>query len=120
MSNVEVAWFEVPVADKARATEFYGTVLGTPLGAIPGPDGADMAVFMGAEGPVGALNEGETPASGGVVVYFECDDIAAALQRAEKAGGKILQERTAIGPYGFIGQLSDSEGNTVALHTNAE
>ncbi|MEM7100934.1 MAG: VOC family protein [Pseudomonadota bacterium] len=117
MSNVSIEWFEIPAVDVARATEFYGAVLNTPLGKLDGPDG-EMNVFMGPEGPAGALLPvDEAPASGGVTIYLGCDDIDAALIRAEQAGGQIEQVRTSIGPHGFIGRFTDTEGNSVALHT---
>ena len=85
---------------------------------MPGPDG-EMHVFLGSDGPVGALStDGVTPESGGVIVYLESDDIDAALGRVAAAGGTVVQERTSIGPYGFVGQFQDSEGNTLALHTS--
>ena len=58
MSNVSVNWFEIPVSDVSKAAAFYGAVLGNDLGEMPGPDGVAMRVFMGAEGPCGALNSG--------------------------------------------------------------
>ena len=118
MSNVAVNWFEIPVADKGRAAEFYGNVLGEPLGTMDGPDGP-MSVFMGAEGPAGALIEGPC-VDGGVRVYLNCDDIDAALGRVAAAGGRVTQERTSIGPFGFIATLIDTEGNTVSLHTGSD
>lgn len=117
MSDVRVAWFEVPVADLERAVRFYGKVLDAPMATMPGPQG-DMHVFVGADGPVGALTRTDSaPAAGGVIVYFDSDDIDAALDRVTAAGGTVVQQRTSIGPYGFIGQFLDSEGNTLALHS---
>ncbi|MEM7078045.1 MAG: VOC family protein [Pseudomonadota bacterium] len=111
----QVNWFEIPAQDVGRAVEFYGTVLGEPLGEMDGPDG-QMHVFMGADGPAGQLAQGE-PVAGGVTIYLDCADIDAALGRVEAAGGAVVQTRTSIGPFGFVGQFTDSEGNTVALHT---
>lgn len=115
--TVTVDWFEIPVTDVARATEFYGVVLGAELGSMEGPDG-DMRVFNGEQGPAGALLPVATaPVAGGVTIYLGCDDIDAALQRAAAAGGAIEQTKTSIGPHGFIGRFTDTEGNSVALHT---
>ena len=36
------------------------------------------------------------------------------------AGGQVTQERTSIGPFGFIATLIDTEGNTVSLHTGSD
>lgn len=118
--SVSVAWFEVPVSDMNRAVEFYGTVLNEPLGTMDGPDGP-MHVFMGDAGPAGALSsQDSSPSQAGVLIYLSCADIPAALARAEKAGGAILQTETSIGPHGFVARFADTEGNSVALHRAAE
>lgn len=119
MTHTTVNWFEIPVRDLNRAVEFYGTVLGAPLETIDGPNGP-MPVFMGAEGPAGTLGQETIPVEGGVVIYLGCEDIDAALSRVEQAGGSVAMPRSPIGPFGFIGQFKDSEGNLVALHTPAD
>lgn len=120
MSNVSVNWFEIPVSDVTKAATFYGTVLGSDLGEMPGPDGIAMRVFMGAEGPCGALNSGAgKPGATGPTLYLNCDDIDAAIGRVAAAGGKVISKKSPIGPYGFMGQLQDLDGNVVALHTQA-
>ena len=118
MTNITINWFEIPVGDVGRAAEFYGTVLKTAIGEMPGPDGP-MKVFGPEGSPVGALvsSDGHGPAEGGVRIYFGCDDIDAALSRARDAGGKVVMEKMSIGPHGHIGHFADTEGNIVALHT---
>ena len=61
MSNTTVAvnWFEIPAEDVGRAVEFYGAVLQTEMSEIPGPGGKPLKVFMGEQGPSGALMSGE-------------------------------------------------------------
>lgn len=118
MSNVSVNWFQIPVRNIERAAGFYGSVLGAPLGEIPGPDGIPMKVFVNGDEPMGTLIEGE-PSRTGTLIYLNCPDIKGALGRVKRAGGKVLVEETAIGPYGFIAELEDSEGNRVALHRGA-
>ena len=69
-----IDWFEIPVAELGRAVEFYGTVLGTELGEIPGPGGKPLKVFMGPGGPSGAVMSGEgyTPGSEGALIHLGC------------------------------------------------
>lgn len=118
MNDIVVNWFEIPVRDLARAQEFYGTVLQTEIGEIPGPDGEPMKVLQSGGNPAGALvKELGEPNPGGVRVYFHSDDIPAALERAKNAGGSVVVEATSIGPYGSFGQFADSEGNVIALHS---
>ena len=117
MSDVRVNWFEIPVTDLDRAVGFYSTVLEREFGEIDGPNGP-MKVFNSPEGSAGTLTVAESePAAGGVVIYLNCPDIDSALGRVAAAGGEVLQPRTPIGPFGFIGKFQDTEGNAVALHT---
>lgn len=37
--------------------------------------------------------------------------------RAAQAGGKICQPKMAIGQYGYIALIEDSEGNMIGLHS---
>jgi predicted enzyme related to lactoylglutathione lyase len=37
--------------------------------------------------------------------------------RAEDAGGKVVKPKTAIGNYGHIALVSDTEGNLIGLHS---
>lgn len=59
---------------------------------------------------------GCTPTQAGTLVYLGVASIEEALKRAEEKGGKTLMPKTSIGQWGFIAQLTDSEGNRVALH----
>ena len=63
------------------------------------------------------MGAGYTPSREGSLVYIHVDDVQAAIERVEKAGGTILMPRTGIGEYGFIAHFEDSEGNRVALHS---
>ena len=40
-----------------------------------------------------------------------------AIESVEPSGGKILQPKESIGPYGFRAIFLDTEGNRVALHS---
>jgi predicted enzyme related to lactoylglutathione lyase len=117
-----VNWFEIPVRNTNQAAEFYGTVLGVPLGEMEGPTGP-MHTFVGDEGPTGALVQADAdnpPTATGTLVYLGCDDIDAALGRVGGAGGQVQQTKTPIGPFGFIGRFLDLDGNRVALHTPSD
>ena len=116
-----VNWFEIPVNDIARATRFYEGVFGVKLDPMNmGP--AQMAMFpMNPEGTNagGALvkTEGYVPSHAGTVVYFAVADIEGTLTKIGANGGSTLVPKMSIGPYGFIAQFQDSEGNRVALHS---
>lgn len=65
-----------------------------------------------------AQGEGMKPSMDGSIVYLNAGkDLSTVLNKVEKAGGKILMPKTAIGEHGFIAQFTDSEGGRVALHS---
>jgi uncharacterized protein len=119
MANT-VNWFEIPVSNMERATTFYGTLFETTLKADPAIPGYEMAMFPSQGGVDGALvkGEGNTPSHSGSLVYLNGgDDLIHVLNRVEKAGGKVLQDKTSIGENGFFAYFEDTEGNKVALHS---
>ncbi|MEZ5308342.1 MAG: VOC family protein [Pyrinomonadaceae bacterium] len=123
MSNV-VAWFEIYVEDMDRAAGFYTAVIGKELTDLPSPDEGQMKAFPmeeGAPNASGALVKHPMgqPGAGGTMVYFYSEDVATEIGRVADAGGKVLMEKTSIGPYGFIAMFEDTEGNCVGLHSMA-
>jgi predicted enzyme related to lactoylglutathione lyase len=54
------------------------------------------------------------------MIYVNCDGrMPVAIAGVELNGGKILKPRHSIGPHGFRAIVLDSEGNRIALHSNA-
>lgn len=114
-----IAYVELPVHDLDRATAFYTALLGLTF-ERKRIDGYEMALFpaeAGAEGASGALVRGDVyvPAKAGAIVYFRVAEIDPTLARARTLGAKILYEKKAIGPAGFVAEVEDSEGNRIAL-----
>jgi predicted enzyme related to lactoylglutathione lyase len=72
-----------------------------------------------AMGATGALVKMEGGPSNGnsVIVYFSCDDCGVEAKRVPAAGGKIMKDKFAIGKYGFIALVTDTEGNVIGLHS---
>jgi hypothetical protein len=124
-----VCWFEIYVEDMARAKAFYEAVLHIKLEPLPSPpegqDGTmEMWMFPGAmdqqsPGCSGALckMEGCKPGGGGTLIYFACADCAEEAARAQAHGGRIFKDKLAIGEYGYIAIVADTEGNTIGLHS---
>jgi predicted enzyme related to lactoylglutathione lyase len=74
----------------------------------------------GQEGAVsGALVKMDAAKSGigGTLVYFDSDDISRELSRVEAAGGKILRPKQAVGAFGYIALIEDTEGNLIGLRS---
>ncbi len=121
-----INWFEIPVADLARAMTFYGTMTGAAMRREAfGPPGEEMAIFEvdTHEGISGCLlsSPEAKPAQNGTMVYLSASpSVDAWLMRVEQAGGKIVTPKTALPPgMGFFAHILDSEGNRVGLHALA-
>ena len=116
-----VGWFEIYVSDMERAKDFYQNTFQTTLAPLESPDLEMWAFPMDMEnrGCAGALAkmEGKDPGSGGIIIYFTCDDCATEADRAVGNGGRIHLEKRSIGQYGFIALIHDTEGNMIGLHS---
>ncbi|MFN9933830.1 MAG: VOC family protein [Cyanobacteriota bacterium] len=124
MAGNPVPWFEIYVADMARARAFYEAVFNVVLEQLPveGMEYWSFPMEDGRYGAGGALAkmEGAAPGPGGTLVYFGCEDCAVEEARVEAAGGKVVSPKSSIGPsYGFISLLTDTEGNRIGLHSMA-
>ena len=124
MKKNMVVWFEIPVNDMDRAKKFYETVFQVSInivdlgGLLMGwfPDRGDT---IGATGTL-IKQESYIPSKEGTLVYFNSDDLQNELDRIEDAGGEIYQPKTQISPeHGYMGVFIDTEGNRIALHSNA-
>jgi len=121
MSTDAISWFEIPVRDLPRAQRFYETVLARAL--KPETMGDErMAVFPAAEGRAqGCIHLSShpiEPSTQGTRVYLDCSpSLDAALDRAQRAGGRITTPKVALPPgMGYFAHIADTEGNVVGLH----
>lgn len=121
MANNPVIWFEIYVQDIPRAKAFYESVFQIKLERLDNPD-IELWGFpkaMDRTGASGALVKMEGVASGGnsTIIYFSCTDCAVEAASATKYGGQVHREKMAIGQYGFIALVVDTEGNMFGLHS---
>jgi predicted enzyme related to lactoylglutathione lyase len=116
-------WFEIPVADMDRAIRFYETASASKLQRqhFGGP-GQELAVFAvkdeaAVKGALLSAPHAQPSAQGAIVYLNAAPSIDAWLSRAQKAGGKILLDKTALPEgMGFFAQVLDTEGNRVGVH----
>ncbi len=120
-----IAWYEIPVANMERAQKFYESILDVTItvnnfgefvmGLFP-----DKQVVGQANGALVQHDQYVPSLTTGVLVYLACDDAAVILGKVQAAGGQVLQPKTEIGDgHGFMGLLKDTEGNRIAVHSNA-
>ena len=117
-------WFEISVSDIKRASKFYETIFGITLQQME-MMGMQMAMFPSEDmnGKVsGGLVQGpmHKPNADGAKIYLNGNpDLANALSKIEAAGGKVVMPKTKISDdIGHMAWFVDTEGNTVALHSN--
>ncbi len=119
MINV-VNWFEIPTTNLDRAVKFYETMLGTRL-RLENFNGIPQAIMMrgSKDGAGGSLVQDPTrkPTTDGTLVYLNAKkDLDGCVERAVRAGGRVVLPKTDIGDPGYIAIVADTEGNHVALH----
>jgi uncharacterized protein len=113
------SWFDISTPDAPRAHTFYQGVFGWSVTAID-----ETYALLGE----GGENAGGPPAGGigqagpespyvGIVAYFPVDDVAAALDRAEKLGATRTMEPSPT-PMGTIAVFTDPDGNRVGLRSS--
>jgi predicted enzyme related to lactoylglutathione lyase len=117
-----INWFEIPVRNFNKAKKFYETILGAEMQLMEamGMKSAFFPAEMETGGIGGCIIQGEgyEPSSKGSLVYLNGgDDLGIPLSKVEAAGGKILLPKTAIGHNGFMAHFTDTEGNTIGLHS---
>lgn len=116
-----INWFEIPVADMARAIAFYQTLLGVTL-RHEHFAGSELAIFPADEqqGVKGALMKVDKvrPGDNGVIVYLNAGpSLDAVLARLEQAGGKLaLPPVTLPDGIGRFAHITDPDGQRVGLH----
>ncbi|MBA5763976.1 VOC family protein [Vibrio sp. 404] len=120
-----IGWFEIYVSDIERAIAFYQNVFKVTLEPVNDPNGSDIVMWsfgsaMQSYGATGALVKMDGIKVGGnsTLVYFSCQDCSVEAKRAEMAGGQLKQAKMAIGEYGFISLVADTEGNIIGLHSS--
>ncbi len=121
MANV-VVWFDVPTNDFDRAVSFYSDILGAPV-RVQEYEGQKLGFFpMEGEGSGGDIVPpglgGPKPSAEGTRIYLNCQGrLDEVLARVGKAGGQIISPPFQI-PDGRIAIISDTEGNTIGLHSS--
>jgi predicted enzyme related to lactoylglutathione lyase len=121
MAN-QIVWCDIPVLDLDRAVKFYSAVLGQPVKEQDFP-GMTIGLLPHNDGEVGGClftSAEEQPNEKGIMIYLNAngrlDDAIAAVTAN---GGKIVQPKHSIGPFGFRAVIIGSEGNRVALHAES-
>jgi predicted enzyme related to lactoylglutathione lyase len=103
--------FELPADDTTRARDFWSSLFGWSFRGWDGP--IEYHVTEGVEpgGAIYASQGGER----GPIVYFDVDDIDAAVARVRELGG-TADDKQPIPGIGWMSRAQDSEGNSFSLY----
>ncbi|HEU4473539.1 MAG TPA: VOC family protein [Gemmatimonadales bacterium] len=119
-----IVHFEIPADQPERAAKFYRELFGWNINRWENPGGIEYwtveTVATDAEGrPVRqGVNGGLMPRmypNQPPVNYIAVEDVDEAVAKAERLGAKVLREKTPVPGMGWFAQLSDTEGNVIAV-----
>jgi uncharacterized protein len=105
--------FELPAADAERAKRFWSGVFGWEFGDSAMP-GMEYYMVRTGEDQGGAVYPMPDAAGSGTVVYFDTDDIDAALAKVRQLGGEA-GDKAPVPTHGWFAACKDSEGNAFHL-----
>lgn len=112
-----IIWFEIGVADLARAEAFYTAVLGSSFRPFEEFDPHNYHIVTTSQGHLGgALVRIEAPAERGAQalgarLYAEVPDLTAAVARATQLGAEEVQPPRVIGSSGgWFAIVADPDG----------
>jgi len=118
----KVEHFEIPADDTRRAEEFYKSVFGWEQNPIPGVEYTRLLTIRVDEK---AVSQRPFEVNGAIlkrskivtepVVTISVADMEDTLKRIEKAGGKVLVDKTEFGKRGYTAYFRDTEGNVMGL-----
>jgi len=115
-----LVWLDLPVKDLDRAIKFYSSVLDTEVKKESMPEGFSLGMLPGGTGCL-FEEKNEIHNDVGPLAYFNVNGrLSDAESKVSEAGGKVLQGKHQIGPYGWRVVAKDSEGNRIALHSETE
>ncbi|MBB5867199.1 putative enzyme related to lactoylglutathione lyase [Allocatelliglobosispora scoriae] len=117
-----VVHFEIPADDLARAQDFYREAFGWNIVSMP-----ELQYTMVSTTPIdeqgmptepGAINGGmlarQSPITNPVIT-IDVEDMDAAIDKLERAGGTLVRKPQAVGTMGIAAYFTDPEGNTLGL-----
>src|ERR1017187_4935933 len=119
MAN-QFVWVDIPVLKLDRAIRFYSAILGMEVEKNEYP-GMTIGTLPHKDGEVGGclyLTDKIKPSTDGPLVYLNVHGrMDEAVDAVEPSGGRILQPKESMGPYGFRGIFLDTWGTRIALHS---
>ena len=114
MPHGDITHIDIPVADNAAATRFYGTLFGWQIAELPGFEGYPMW-----QAPNKISGGGLAPRSAGFTQprsYVEVDSIDETLAQATELGAVVVMPKSPISETSWWAVLQDPDGNHIGLY----
>jgi len=113
MSN-GFAHIELNTDDPAKAQKFYKAVFPTwKFNAVPGA--GYWMIDTGSKGDAAGGGLSKNPTEAHWLAYVEDDDVKKTIEKARKAGARIMMEFHDIGEMGTIGIFLDPSGARIGV-----
>lgn len=105
--------FDLMVSDTDTARQFYGSVFDWEFDddSMPGYS----LINAGAEPTGGMFQKPESAPGACLNVYFQVEDMADTLARAEQQGGTVVMQPQQIPGVGAIAMVQDPDGIVIGL-----
>jgi predicted enzyme related to lactoylglutathione lyase len=124
MTDHTIVHFEIPADNPERAAKFYRELFGWKFERWENPSGIEYWMVetvptdeKGAPVRPG-VNGGMMPRmypSQQPVNYISVESVDDAVAKAERLGAKVMMGKTAVPGMGWFAQLTDPEGNIIAV-----
>ncbi len=118
-----VAHFEIYADDPDKLAEFYKNLFDWKISAVPNMDYWTIQTVDSDEkhmpkqtgGINGGMAKRPRPEVRAWTNYVSVESLDGALERAQKLGAKVQQQRTPVPGMGWFAMLTDPQGNVFAL-----
>jgi predicted enzyme related to lactoylglutathione lyase len=116
MKIKEIAFTCYPVADMARARDFYENIIGLKSESVMGNGGGNWVEYT-VEDAVFSLGkmDGFNPSNSGANIAFEVEDFTEAIQRFKDHNVTFKMEPFET-PVCHMALVEDTEGNLLIIH----
>jgi uncharacterized protein len=106
-----VVHYEISATDVDRAQGFWSGLFGWQFGESAMPEGEYRMAQTGEQSGAALSSHGEP---GHPTVYFDVDDIDAAIARVRELGGNA-DDKQPVPQFGWFTACQDTEGNAFSL-----
>ena len=115
MAHGDITHIDIPVADFEVSRQFYGSLFGWDIQALPGFEEYPMWQApnkISGGGLVKCVDRSqEQPTS-----YVEVDSIDDLLVKVTENGGEVVVEKTEITPTSWFAMIKDPDDNVLGLY----